>query len=63
MSLLLEYNIPSSTIKKIINLLPEDLYDQKLIDFIFDRNIHINNKLIQYEKELLARNLIASKKE
>ncbi len=59
-SLLLEYNIPSSTVKKIINLLPEDLYDQELVDYIFKKEIYMNNGLIQYEKELLEKNLISS---
>ncbi|MCM1135716.1 MAG: hypothetical protein NC400_09095 [Clostridium sp.] len=59
-SLLLEYNIPSSTVKKIINLLPENLYDQELVDYIFNKEIYMNNGLIQYEKELLKKNLISS---
>lgn len=62
LSLLLEYNIPSSTVKKIINILPQNIYDQELIDYIFDKNIHLNDNLIQYEKELFERNLISNRK-
>lgn len=38
-ALLMEFNIPSSTIKKVLNLLPNDLSDQELVDYIFKNNI------------------------
>ena len=57
-ALLLEYNIPSSTIKKIMNLIPENLSDQELVNYIFEKNIDKASNLIEYEKELLANNLI-----
>ena len=57
-ALLMEYNIPSSTIKKIMNLIPENLSDQELVKYIFEKNIDKSPKLIDYERELLANNLI-----
>lgn len=60
-ALLLEYNIPSSTIKKILSVLPADLRDQDLVDYIFDNKVYENENLLTYEKQLISRNLIPSK--
>ncbi len=61
-ALLMEYNIPSSAIKKILNLIPNDLSDQALIDYIFAKNINRSDKLLRYERDLLTENLIRSGK-
>lgn len=60
-ALLLEYNIPSSTIKKLLSVLPVDLKDQELVDYIFDNKVYENDSLLSYEKQLVTRNLISSK--
>jgi len=60
-ALLLEYNIPSSTIKKMLSTLPVDLKDQELVDYIFDNKIYESDRLLEYEKQLISRNLIPSK--
>lgn len=61
-ALLMEYNIPSSAIKKIMNLIPDNLSDQALVDYIFTKNINQNENLLIYERELLTDNLIRSGK-
>ena len=60
-ALLLEYNIPSSTIKKLLSVIPADLKDQELVDYIFQNKVHENEELLAYEKQLISRNLITSK--
>lgn len=60
-ALLLEYNIPSSTIKKLLSVLPADLKDQELVDYIFDNKVYESDSLLTYEKQLVTRNLISSK--
>ena len=60
-ALLLEYNIPSSTIKKLLSVLPADLKDQELVDYIFDNKVYESDSLLAYEKQLVTRNLISSK--
>lgn len=60
-ALLLEYNIPSSTIKKLLSVIPADLKDQELVDYIFQNKVHENEGLLAYEKQLISRNLITSK--
>lgn len=60
-ALLLEYNIPSSTIKKLLSVLPVDLKDQELVDYIFENKVYENEGLLAYEKQLISRNLITSK--
>ncbi len=60
-ALLLEYNIPSSTIKKMLGFLPLDLKDQELVDYIFKNKVHERENLLEYEKQLLSRNLVFSK--
>lgn len=60
-ALLLEYNIPASTIKKILSVLPADLKDQELVDYIFINKVCENEELLEYERQLISRNLITSK--
>ena len=60
-ALLLEYNIPSSTIKKLLSVLPADLKDQELVDYIFDNKVYESDSLLAYEKQLVTLNLISSK--
>lgn len=57
-ALLLEYNIPASTIKKIMNLIPENLKDQDLIKYICDNKVYENYKLLEYEKIIVKNNLL-----
>ena len=58
-TILLEYNIPSNTVKKILKEIPKELCDEKLIDYIIDHKI--SDRVSKYEKELLDSNLIHSK--
>ena len=55
--ILLEYNIPSVTISKILHLLDKDLTDQALINFIRKNKIYESNILHEYEKQLFRKNL------
>ena len=61
-ALLLEYNIPSSTIKKLISVLPEGIRDQELVDYIYDNKVYESDSLIAYEKELVTSNLFPHNK-
>ncbi|MED9905389.1 MAG: hypothetical protein UFG06_14560 [Lachnospiraceae bacterium] len=61
-AILLEYNIPASTINKLVDVIPKDITDQSLVDYIFEKELYKGNNLIKYEKELLLQNLISEKK-
>lgn len=61
-AILLEYNIPASTINKLIETIPEDITDQLLIDYIFEKKLYTGEKLIEYEKNLLLQNLFSDKR-
>lgn len=61
-AILLEYNIPASTINKLVDVIPKDITDQSLVDYIFEKELYKGNNLIKYEKELLLQNLVSEKK-
>ncbi len=61
-AILLEYNIPASTINKLVESLPKDVTDQSLINYIFENELYKKDNLITYEKELLMQNLFFEKK-
>ncbi len=61
-AILLEYNIPASTINKLVDVIPKDITEQSLVDYIFEKELYKRNNLIKYERELLLQNLFSEKK-
>lgn len=50
LSLLLEYGIPNTAIKKISKYLPSDLNDEDILKYISKNNIYKIDELLEYEK-------------
>jgi hypothetical protein len=57
LSILYEYGIPQSAIKKLALKIPSGLSEDKVIEYINDRNLAENSNLIVYEKEKVYENL------
>ncbi|AVF37211.1 DEAD/DEAH box helicase [Rahnella sikkimica] len=57
LNILIEYGIPKSAIQKISKHIPNIFSDEKVIDFIINNKLYDNKDLIQYEKEILLKNL------
>lgn len=51
LSILLDMGLPHSAIEKITSLIPDDLPEDELIEFVRSLNIANNASLLQYEKE------------
>lgn len=57
LSVLYEYGVPSSAIKKLERNIPVDIDEDKVLDYIKDNISFENSNLIQYEKEKLYENI------
>ena len=57
LAILSEFGIPSSAIRKIQNKIPEDLDQDRVLDFIRDRGIFNSNDLLDYEKQKINENI------
>lgn len=57
LSILLEYGIPSSTIIAIQSLIPQNLNDDDLIDYIKSHRGELSRSLMQYEIDRLEYSL------
>lgn len=55
--LLREYNIPSVTIKKLSNFIPENISQDDVINFLKSNDVLGNVNLLDYEKTLINNNL------
>lgn len=54
LSILIEYGIPNTTILKIQNLIPVNLNDDEVIEYIRDHKDELNKKLTEYEIECIS---------
>lgn len=54
LTILAEYGIPHSAIKKISRIIPSNIDDEDLIPFIKSNKLHLTASLITYEKDKLA---------
>ncbi len=57
LSVLYEYGVPSSAIKKLERNIPIDIDEDKVLDYIKDNRLFDNSNLILYEKEKLHENI------
>jgi hypothetical protein len=57
LSILAEYGIPKSAIKKLENNIPHDLGEDDVLNEIRERNLIDDSELIDYEKEKIRENL------
>ncbi|KMQ70154.1 DEAD/DEAH box helicase [Chryseobacterium koreense] len=56
LSILAEFGIPGSAIRKLEKLVPADLPQDNVLDFIKENNIQNNNVFISYERKKLIEN-------
>lgn len=54
LTLLAEYGVPHSAIKKLENRVPSTIGDDELIGYIKSRNLHRVGSLIEYERDKIA---------
>lgn len=57
LNILIEYGLPSSAIRKIEKLIPKNTSEEDLIKSIYDRGIQNNTILLDYEKDILKKNI------
>ena len=57
LAILYEYGVPSSAIRKIEPLIPKELDQDEVLEYIKTRGINRNKELIGYEKDKLNENL------
>jgi len=57
LSVLYEYGVPSSAIKKLERNIPIDIDEDKVLDYIKDNRLFDDSNLILYEKEKLHENI------
>lgn len=55
LTLLLEYNIPISAIRKIMRALPSDINEDSILDYVARNQLVENSGLIQYERGFFSR--------
>ncbi len=53
LTLLLEYNIPISAIRKIMRYLPEDINEDSVMNYIRKNHLAEKSNLISYERRFL----------
>ncbi|EPK6474842.1 DEAD/DEAH box helicase [Klebsiella variicola] len=58
LNILIEYGIPKSAIDKISKFIPNTLTDDSVIQLIKKEKLYNNNKLIDYEKNIIMKNII-----
>ena len=54
LSILMEYGIPNTTILEMIDLIPHDLVEDEIVEFIKTHKEQIFRKLSQYEIERIS---------
>lgn len=57
LSIMLEYGVPATAVRKIQKKLPKDILQDDIWTFIKENNIEEDESLIKYEKEKLIQNL------
>ncbi|HGN6580308.1 DEAD/DEAH box helicase [Bacillus cereus] len=57
LSILIEFGIPSSAIKKLAQSIPSELNEDLVLQYITNKNLMNNPKLLDYEKEKIRENL------
>lgn len=57
LNILIEYGLPASAIRKIERLIPKGINEDEVMTAIFDQNIHENRTLLDYEREILKKNM------
>ncbi len=60
LSILYEYGIPSSAIRKLEYSIPEEINQDEVLKMIRDRELYNNERLLQYEKLKLLKNIMWS---
>lgn len=58
LTILSEYNIPGSAIKKLSKSIPDTILEDDLLNYIYKNNLMEECKLIKYEREIIEDNLI-----
>lgn len=58
LNILIEYGIPKSAIDKISKFIPNTLTDESVIQLIKKEKLYNNNRLIDYEKNIIMKNII-----
>lgn len=58
LTILSEYGVPGSAIRKIEHLIPDDLNQDEVLNFILEKGISKHGSLLDYEKEKLNDNLM-----
>lgn len=54
LTILAEYGIPHSAIKKISKYIPANIDDENLISYIKNNNLHLDQSLIEYERDKIV---------
>jgi hypothetical protein len=57
LSILSEYGIPSSAIRKIESKIPTEIEQDNVFEFIRQNRLHLESELIEYEKEKFLQNI------
>ena len=57
LSILSEYGIPSSAIRKIESKIPAEIEQDKVFEYIKQNRLHLKSELIEYEKEKFLENM------
>ena len=57
LSILLEYGIPASAIHKLKKLIPNEIEQDDVINYIMEKGLNNNKTLIEYEREKLEKNI------
>ncbi|QJT83763.1 DEAD/DEAH box helicase [Kosakonia sp. MUSA4] len=58
LNILIEYGIPKSAIDKISKFIPNTLSDESVIQLIKNKKLYENNSLIDYEKNIIKKNIM-----
>ncbi|CAI2431116.1 Uncharacterised protein [Serratia fonticola] len=58
LSILIEYGIPNSAIRKLSKSIPKTCIDDAVIKEIVNGRLYENKNLIAYEKEIIKKNLL-----
>ncbi|WP_097753958.1 DEAD/DEAH box helicase [Escherichia coli] len=58
LNILIEYGIPKSAIDKISQFIPNTLTDESVIQLIKKEKLYDNNRLIDYEKNIIMKNIL-----
>ncbi|MEM5627253.1 hypothetical protein AAHB47_28230 [Bacillus wiedmannii] len=57
LSILIEFGIPGSAIKKLANYIPSELDEDLVLQYIENKNLLNNSDLLPYEKEKIIENI------